>query len=259
MSIYFTEKSWPELEDYIRRNALILVPVGAIEQHGPHLPVNTDMLIAGRLSEAVANKLQEQVPVLVTPDLWPAYNGENIRKNWPGSLTISQDTQKKLILELTESIIKMGFKKIIFINSHGQNMFTLEAVIRMIADIYNINLAYLFEYKISAEFMKENRKSKIGGICHSCEFETSLMLYLTDLVDMSKAEKNLMTYNSKFKNNDGVQGNSKVFWSTWALEKTKSGIFGDPTVATKEMGERLFNYLVEEICEFSKEYYFYNS
>ena len=258
MSINFEENSWPQIKEYIKKNSLVLMPIGAIEEHGPHLPVNTDMVIAKKLAVSVANNIKDNVPVLVTPDMWQAYNGTFIQKMWPGSLVISQDAQKKVLYEITESIIKMGFKKIIYINSHGQNLFTMEAVCRLIADNYDIYIPYVFEYKIAADFMMKNRKSKIGGICHACELETSLMLYLTDLVDMSKAEKNILTYNSKFRNNDGMQGKSKVFWSTWALEKTRSGVLGDPTVATKEMGKKLFNYLVDEISEFALEYYKFN-
>lgn len=259
MSVKFEEKSWVELKKYIENDGLVLIPIGAIEEHGPHLPVNTDMVIGSKITLAVAEKIKDKIPVLVTPDMWQAYNGEFIRKNWPGSLTVSQDTQKSILLDITESIIKMGFKNIIYINSHGQNLFTMEAVIRLIADKYNIHIPYVFEYKIFTEsFIKENRKSEIGGICHACEYETSLMLYFTDLVDMSRAEKNLATYNSKFRNTDGVQSRGRVFWSTWALEKTKSGVLGDPTVATKEMGEKLFNYLVNEISEFAIEFYEFN-
>jgi creatinine amidohydrolase len=258
MSVKFEDKSWVELKKYIDNEGLILVPIGAIEEHGPHLPVSTDMVIGRELAKAVAENIKDKIPVLVTPDMWQSYNGEFIRKNWPGSLTVSQDTQKAILLDITENIIKMGFKNIIYINSHGQNLFTMEAVIRLIADKYNIHIPYIFEYKISENFIKENRKSEIGGICHACEYETSLMLYLTDLVDMSKAEKNLATYDSKFRNTDGVQGKSKAYWSTWALEKTKSGVLGDPTVATKEMGEKLFNHLVKEISEFVFEFYEFN-
>jgi len=256
MSVKFVDHSWLELKEFINRNALILMPVGAIEEHGPHLPVSTDMVIASRLAEAVANRIKDQVPVLITPDMWQAYNG-NILHQWPGSLTISQDTQKRLLYEIAESIIKMGFKKILFINSHGQNLFTLEAVCRQIADDYGVYLPFVFEYKIAADFMGEHRKSKIGGISHACEFETSMMLQLTDLVNMSKAEKSLMTYSSKFKNNDGMQGTSRVFWSTWALEKAEMGVLGDPTTATEETGAKAFEYLVGEISEFALEYYHY--
>ena len=253
MSIIFENNSWIEIEDYIKRNALILLPIGAIEEHGPHLPVSTDMVISRKIAEAVAQKLKSAIPVLVTPDMWQAYNGR-IVKQWPGSLTISQDTQKKLLYEITENIINMGFKKIIYINGHGQNLFTIEAVAREIADNYDVYVTAVFEYKILADFMEKERKSEVGGICHASELETSLMLYLTDLVDMSKAKKNLLTYKSRFRNNDGMKS-SKVFWSTWGIEKTESGVLGDPTVASKGMGEKSFKYAVKEICEFAKEYY----
>ncbi len=254
MHINFEKNSWIQLKKYIEKNALIIMPIGAMEEHGKHLPVNTDMIISRKLSEAVADRIKESIPVLITPDMWQAYNGKIIQESWPGSLTISQDTQKRLLYEITESIVNMGFKKIMYINSHGQNLFTMEAVARLIADNYKVHIPFVFEYKIAADFMKKNRKSKNGGICHACELETSLMMYLTDLVDMRKAEKNQLTYKSKFRNTDGMNG-GKVFWSTWALEETESGVLGDPTVATKEMGKKVFNYLVDEISEFAIEYY----
>jgi len=256
MSNNFEDKSWQEIGEYINANALILIPIGAIEEHGPHLPVSTDMVIARKITEAVSEKISEKIKVLVTPNMWQAYNGAIMQNKWPGSLTIGQDVQKKLLYDITASIAKMGFKKILYINSHGQNLFTMEAVIRQIADEFSICIPYVFEYSIAKDFMIKNRKSKIGGTCHACELETSLMLYLTDLVDMSKAENNLMEYDSEFRNNDAMQGNSKVFWSTWCLEKTSSGVLGDPTVATKKLGKDLFEYLVKEISNFALEYYY---
>jgi len=255
MSNNFEDRSWPEIQEYINNNALILIPIGAIEEHGPHLPVSTDMIIARSITEAVAEKIKDKIKVLITPNMWQAYNGFIMQNKWPGSLTVSQDTQKKLLYEITVSIIKMGFRKILYINSHGQNLFTMEGVIRQIADEFSIHIPYVFEYNVAKNFMIKNRRSEIGGISHGCELETSLMLYLTDLVDMSKAEKNMMKYNSEFRNADAMQGNSTVFWSTWCLEETSSGVLGDPTVATRELGEKLFNYLVEKISIFALEYY----
>lgn len=258
MSIKFEDNSWPVIKEYARKNALIVIPIGAIEQHGPHLPVSTDMIIAREISMGIVKKLQDKIPALVTPDIWPAYNGKLIQNCWPGSLTISQDTQKKLLLEVISRLIEMGFKKIICINSHGQNLFTLEAVVRTIADKYGIYIPFVFEYKIIADFMVKNRKSAPGGICHAGEVETSLMLYLTDKVDMSKTVKEQMNYKSKFRNTDGM-ASSKVFWSTWGLEDSQSGILGDPTVSTREMGEKIYKYIIKEISQFALEYYHFKN
>ncbi|MCL4418297.1 MAG: creatininase family protein, partial [Actinobacteria bacterium] len=102
MSVKFEDKSWVELKKYIDGNGLILVPIGAIEEHGPHLPVSTDMVIGRELAKAVAENIKDKIPVLVTPDMWQSYNGEFIRKNWPGSLTVSQDTQKAILFDITD-------------------------------------------------------------------------------------------------------------------------------------------------------------
>ena len=214
----------------------------------------TMFIYMGKTAEKLLLDFHGRAGSKVTPDMWQAYNGKIMQESWPGSLTISQDTQKRLLYEITEGIINMGFKKIMYINSHGQNLFTMEAAVRLIADNYKVHIPFVFTYKIAANFMENNRKSKNGGICHACELETSLMMYLTDFVDMSKAEKNQLNYKSKFRNTDGMKG-GKVFWSTWALEKTESGVLGDPTVATKKMGKKVFDYLVDEISEFAIEYY----
>ena len=115
MEINFEENTWPKIKESIDKNALVIIPVGAIEEHGHHLPVNTDMVIARKICEAVALGIKDKIPVLVTPDVWPAYNGTKINRTWPGSLTIKQETQKKLLYELAVDLIEMGFKKMVFI------------------------------------------------------------------------------------------------------------------------------------------------
>jgi creatinine amidohydrolase/Fe(II)-dependent formamide hydrolase-like protein len=71
---------------------------------------------------------------------------------------------------------------------------------------------------------------------------------------MEKAVNNTLKYKSRFRNTDGM-ASSRVFWSTWGLEETETGVLGDPTKASPELGEKAFKYIVEEISGFAREYY----
>ena len=91
------------------------------------------------------------------------------------------------------------------------------------------------------------RKSQPGGVLHACEWETSLMLYLTDRVKMDEVtDEDIMRYHSKFVAGDSALEGQKVVWSSWGLQKSKTGVYGDPTVATKEMDHREF--ILEYMC-----------
>ena len=74
MSLYFSDQSWPQLEQAVAENTLILLPIGQTEQHGPHLPVKTDALIAQEVTRRVAEAVAGEIPVLVMPTIWSGYS-----------------------------------------------------------------------------------------------------------------------------------------------------------------------------------------
>ena len=111
-------------------------------------------------------------------------------------------------------------------------------------------------WSLAAETMKSIRRSELGGCLHGCEFETSLMLYLTDLVDMTKAtNEDIMRYRSEFYPGDTFgSATGGAFLSTWYVQESKTGIYGDPTVATKETGRLLVEGMVRNYVKLIDEY-----
>ena len=87
MSVYFADKSWVELQKMIKRNALIIFPVGTIEEHGMHLPVNTDVVIAEEVAGRVAEKLKKKIPLFVMPAIWAGYSAKEMTR-WPGTIRV---------------------------------------------------------------------------------------------------------------------------------------------------------------------------
>jgi creatinine amidohydrolase len=255
MSVYFAEKSWPELKDYIERNALVIVPFGTLEEHGLHLPVNTDTAIAEGVALCVAEAARDRVPVLVMPVFWSGYSIKKMTK-WPGVIRIRTEILTEVFFDLLSSLVEMGFKKILCLNGHGQNPEMIKLASRRIADKYDVHIVNSNYYSLAAETMKRVRKSGLGGALHGGEFETSLMLYLTDLVDMGKATKDdVMKYRSDFYPGD-MFGSAAggTFLSTWYVQESKTGIYGDPTVATRETGKLLVDGIVKKYLLLIDEY-----
>ena len=256
MNIYFSEKSWPELQKLIELNPIILIPTGTIEEHGKHLPVNTDCIIAEEVAKRAAEAIKDKIPVLVLPTIWTGYSEKKMMK-WPGTCRISVDTFMDLCFDLSGSLIEMGFKKIVFINGHGHNAEALRVVARKIADSYNIFMAITDVGIMASEIVPEVRESSPGGSIHGGEYETSLMLYLKpELVHMEFAtDEDIMKYHSKFYPGDNFISGMKIFWSTWGIQESKTGIYGDPTVAKRETGELIIKDIIKNYIEFLTEFY----
>jgi creatinine amidohydrolase len=220
-----------------------------VEEHGKHLPVVTDALIAEKVAYGAAERVKGKVPVLVMPTVWSGYSTHEVKK-WTGTISISLDTFMDMVLEICGSLIDMGFKNIVLINAHGNHPGALEVVVRKVADIYGVYIALTMSHAIAKDRIAPLLKAGPKGSCHGGEYETSLMLYLAEeLVQKDKfTGVDVLKIKSEF-----YPG--KVFISTWGRQKSKTGIYGDPTVATKETGRKLFEVIVDTYASFLKEYY----
>jgi creatinine amidohydrolase len=248
---------YPEVVELVKKNALVLIPCGILEEHADHLPISTDCDIVENIVLAISDKIVNNIPHVVTPTVWTGYSPNFLMDRFPVFVSIKLNTFIQLLEDLVESFIRMGIKKIIIINGHGGNSAALPIVGRTIQDNHRIFIAS-FNLFSMCDNASEIRKSKIGGICHAGEFETSLELYFGNTVDMSKASnKDRMTYKSKFVCGDPFGTGNRVNWSTWAYNKTNTGALGDSSVATKETGERVFNNIVKNSVDFIEEFYSY--
>jgi len=244
----------PEVGEWIEKGALALVPVGQIEEHGPHLPVNTDLVIAERTAEAVAALVHPDPPVVVLPGVWSGYSA-SIMRQWPGTIRVRTRVFADLVHDLVLSCLDMGFQKLVLLNAHGHHPALLEMVAREIGDETGRAIAVVDVAKMAAGAVQQHRKSLPGGCIHAGEFETSLMLHFGERVDMDKAPADArFTYASENIPGDGFSGPKRAFWSTWAIQPTTSGVYGDPTCASAETGRLIFESLVANVAGFLREY-----
>lgn len=254
-SFSFADKTWPELQEEIRGNPVVLLPIGQVEEHGRHLPLNTDAAIASAIAERTAKALEGEIPVLIMPTIWTGYSSKEMTR-WPGTIRLRTRTFIDLVYDICASLIEMGLRRIVVMNAHGHHPALVQTAIREIGDAYGVHIASAELAAMAREAVRQHRKSAPGGAIHGGEFETSLMLHLGERVEMSEAtDRDIMRYHSEFIAGDSFSGSSRVFWSTWGLQESETGIYGDPTVADAETGRKIAEATVAAYAEFIREFW----
>lgn len=257
MKINFEKMRSPEVGELVKKDGMVVIPIGACEEHGRHLPVSTDTEIAYSASVDAAKIVSKKIPIAVTPAVWFGYT-VGVLKNWPGTITIKPKVLIDLMYNICVSLIDMGIDKILIVNGHGNNPGVLDVVVRSIGDDKKVFPGVVTVYSLwDRDHISSRRKSKEGGIGHAGEVETSLMLYHTDLVDMSVADDtDIMKSDIKSCPVDFTSSRKKkLYLSTWYIEDPKYGGAGDPTHATREFGEDIHKRMVGELAEVIEEFY----
>jgi creatinine amidohydrolase len=208
-----------------------ILPTGATEQHGAHLPLNLDYLCA----QAIALGVSEQTGIPVFPALPFGHSGGHL--GFPGNLSLRPETFQKVIEELSEWAYGMGFRQMIFLNGHLPNIFPLQcAVVNLLVAQPDYQLKALNWWDITPELQKQMFGDNSYGFPHGNIVETALMRYLRDdLVDMSKATS--------------VPGQGKKLFFSYLLRNiTRTGHLGDPSASTVELGEKLYRMAVDGLA-----------
>ena len=230
--------TWQECRDFLERHPYAILPLGATEQHGPHLPQNTDTLLA----EALAAHVAQQSVGLVLPALPIGYSW--VWRDCPGSLTFSFDTFRAAVKDIARSLDRNGCKAMMTITAHGANPQPLKYASRELADEIEIKILRVFYPNLSEIIADAESPTWLPMNFHAEEFETSLMLHLhPELVRMEKAVREYPPRSMGYEMSTLPMG---------AL--SESGVFGDATVATAEKGERWFHACVESIVEVWEEF-----
>lgn len=255
MSIYFREKTSPEIGELVKNKALVIIPVGTIEEHGPHLTVDADVAIAEGVSREIGEMMKDEIPLVVMPAVWSGYTSAELKK-WPGTIIVKTRTFADMVSDICRSLIDMGFEKIMMVDCHGQHKPLLNMVCKEVADDTGIYMSITSPAVFSKIAYEKNRTTRQGGSCHGGEWETSLMMHFGKKVDMSKAVAgDALRYHSDNVAGDATRGSQTVVWSTWGIQKSKSGIYGDPTTSTEELGRLILEEIKRKYKEFMLEFY----
>ena len=237
----YEKLTWPEINEAIAAERVVVCPVGSTEQHGPHLPLDVDVVCPCGIAAAAARRIPEEV--LVMPPFVHGYAAHVM--DFPGTTNIHWKHFIDCIVDIGASLAYHGFKKIVFLNGHGSNAPNLDLAARRVnleTDAECIACSWWHLLTVDPEFLPGWRESRFpGGIAHACELETSVYLYLDEdnvrkerIVD---GEIAYHRYGSDFRYTD-LFGHGPGTPISWTASYSDSGVLGQATLATKEKGRR---------------------
>lgn len=229
-----------------RDDSILVVPVGSLEQHGYHLPVVTDTVLADAAAQAGAERTSDDIPILVAPPVVVGYSPHHLP--FGGTMTLEVDTFISSLREMAQSAVGNGFDSLLFVNGHTGNESLMSSAVSAIGvkhpDVRPYGLTY---FRLVAPFIDEIRESDVGGMGHGGEFETSLLLHLRpDLVREDQVTKNYRDEPHDQATQDMFRGGPLNLYRPFT-EYSSSGVVGDPTLASAEKGERIYEILGEEL------------
>jgi creatinine amidohydrolase len=251
----YEELTWPEMRDAIARQPVVLLPFGTVEDHGPHLPLNTDNVIV----EAICLEAARRAPgeLLVMPLV--SYGLDEHHMDFPGSVSVNMQTLLACVSDVATSAARHGFSHVLVVNGHGSNASVADLAARQVVLRNGIVCGAMspnaaIDPALAEPTLSQMRRSGPGGIAHAGEYETAMMLHLRpDLVQMDRAVREMGQLKLEYFNWDHP-GSSILAWQDWWSCMSESGVCGDPTVATAEFGHALFETTVETFVRFVREF-----
>jgi creatinine amidohydrolase len=238
----------PEVVHRLTERSVVVQPVGAIEQHGPHLPFNTDLVVADAVANAAAARLAGQVDVWLLPPL--AYSKSNEHAWSPGTVWLSATTLLAVLNDIGRCVATTPARRLVFLNGHGGNSALLNVACREIRLAHGL-MTFLAHPSVPADQGGASPASELGMGIHGGGDETSLMLHLRpELVRMDLAERRLPEH---LAGNRHVRFGGRVSFGWLSDDFDDSGVIGDPTAATAEQGARLFDAAVGAFVEALRE------
>jgi creatinine amidohydrolase len=230
-SVMWKELTAAELRQKAQAGAVVLMPVGSMEQHGPHLPVGVDTYLSEGVCKAAAEAVAAEMPVVVAPTLWCGMAEHHMA--YGGTFTFDIPTYKAVLGCLTRSLERHGFKRVLIVNGHGGNIAALGAFLPDLArEVPGVALRVTTPYDPARKAMATILEDQ-DGVHHACEAETSMMMALVpDAVRRDKLG----------------DAHGPAHWTPQPAgvaryvsfrDATASGVIGDARRASAQKGERL--------------------
>jgi creatinine amidohydrolase len=238
---FWADLKSPDFAQLDRARCIAVLPVAAIEQHGPHLPLNVDTTLVEGVIAAALPHLPADLPVLFLPTQSIGFSPEHAA--FAGTLTLKAETVIRLWTELAESVAATGIKKMVLLNAHGGQVGLLDVVARdlrarlgmLVYSVNWFNLPLVDENGASVSSLFSTEEHRFG--IHAGEIETSMMLALKpDQVDLSKAQ-NFHSTSQDRAEKFPILGDGKSAKLAWQMQDyNPHGAVGNAAAATADKG-----------------------
>lgn len=247
------ELTWTEVAAHTAK--VVVVPIGSLEQHGHHLPMLTDSLICAEIVRRAEAELKDRAVFL--PLLW--LGASDHHRAFPGTVSLSVDTYTRVLVDLVDSLIGAGFRRILLLNAHGGNIGPAQAA------LYELNLRHYRDkpdlWLTQASWFDIARKQVAAldgvaqpGVLHACEWETSAILRTHPVLVRAEAIQSVRTeFPSDFYSPDH-SGETRLYVAKTIDQLTPVGALGRPELASAEKGEAILATAAAEVVKFIREF-----
>ena len=235
--------TWPEIKALASQDTIVILPVGAIEEHGPHIAVGCDSVLVTAAAELCAEELEKRGQKCVVAPTITVGNSKPLM-GFPGTLTLSYKTFERVLIEYCSGIVQSGFKKIVVLNGHGGNTKPIDIVLDELAGNLGAVVYHMSYMGCSVEaFAEILEKQKF--MQHACEAETSVMLDINpDLV--------LPIYKTTSGGSHGELAQKLRGKATTYIplhKQSQNGAMGFPDAASPEKGRALVEAIVRDLSD----------
>ena len=226
--------NWPDMEK-VARDTVVVFPIGAFEQHGPHLPFITDTAEV----TAIVERLDEEIPdqVLCLPTQWLGYSPHHMK--FKGTITARSETHINMIVDTVASMASADFAHVLIVNGHGGNIANMNVALQRLLEQCPETRIYGTSW-FTYDEVGAIREAGPHGWGHAGELETSVMMALhPELVKTDRRQRDGKPIGGALA--------GQVVRYRWVQESTERGVYGDPTFGTAEKGERFLAAAVEVV------------
>jgi creatinine amidohydrolase len=246
-----SELSISTLNNLDKENLAVLLPIGAIEQHGPHLAVSTDTTLVSHISAGAEQQLKDQL--LLCPTM--PYGSSHHHIPFGGTISISAAVYTQVLVEMTESLLYSGFRRIILLNGHGGNITPGKQALSILSAKHdltiNSNIVFATYWELAGPWFAGNPPMETPALSHACEYETSLLLHLSsDKVfpkEIQRAKRPASNGFIPFEDDEPYKGVTMVKQTPFI---SSNGSSGEPQLATAQKGEHLYTHAVSALVSF---------
>jgi creatinine amidohydrolase len=223
----------------LSESSILIQPVGAIEQHGPHLPFNTDLVIPSRTAEALVERVGDELDVWMLPPI--VYTKSNEHAWAPGTVWLSAQTLLAVLDDLGRSLAGLPSERLVFLNGHGGNSALLNVACRDIRLAHGLQ-TFLMHPMLPPDQGGESAVTELGMGIHGGHDETSLMMHLAP--DLVASTLPAAVIPERLAGNRHVRFGGPVSFGWRSDDFTEAGHIGDPTGASAQAGASLFETIV---------------
>jgi creatinine amidohydrolase len=250
--VLWQELSSPEIAALDRERTVVVLPVGSVEQHGFHMPVGTDTMLAVAVAEAAAGKAA--VPSAILPPPWYGFSAHHM--GFAGTVTLRPETMMALVEDIVASVIGHGFRRLLVVNGHGGNGGVIDVLAAKLGNRFygSARVACLTYFQLARDEIAALRRSSPGGMGHACEFEASLLMHLRPaLVHQDRAAVCYPETGSAYLITDLLGGSAVRTYHDFR-DLSDTGTLGDPSLASAELGARFFTAVSDTLARFIEDF-----